>query len=139
MPIGVCLARGKAAKVFKPGNHGSTFGGNPLACCVAAAVVEYIQENKIAERATEVGNRIMDGLRERLSGLNNVVDIRGKGLMIGVQLDSPCTDLVAKAMDKGLLINVANDNTIRLLPPLIISDEEADQIVGIISGLVEEI
>ncbi|HJP50058.1 MAG TPA: aminotransferase class III-fold pyridoxal phosphate-dependent enzyme, partial [Pseudomonadales bacterium] len=78
-------------------------------------------------------------LRERLSGLNNVVDIRGKGLMIGVQLDSPCTDLVAKAMDKGLLINVATDNTIRLLPPLIISDEEADQIVGIISGLVEEI
>ncbi len=139
MPIGVCLARGKAAKVFKPGNHGSTFGGNPLACCVAAAVVEYIQENKIAERATEVGNRIMDGLRERLSGLNNVVDIRGKGLMIGVQLDSPCTDLVAKAMDKGLLINVATDNTIRLLPPLIISDEEADQIVDIISGLVEEI
>ena len=139
MPIGVCLARGKAATTFQPGNHGSTFGGNPLACAVGAAVVKYIQKNNIAERAGELGEKMQNAFRERLSGLNNVIEVRGKGLMIGIKLDSPCTDLVAKAMDKGLLINVTSENTIRLLPPLIISDDEADKIVDIVSGLIEEI
>ena len=139
MPIGVCLARGKAATTFQPGNHGSTFGGNPLACAVGAAVVKYIQKNNIAERAGELGEKMQNAFRERLSGLNNVIEVRGKGLMIGIELDSPCTDLVAKAMDKGLLINVTSENTIRLLPPLVISDDEADKIVDIVSGLIEEI
>jgi acetylornithine/N-succinyldiaminopimelate aminotransferase len=135
----VCLARGKAANTFQPGNHGSTFGGNPLACAVGAAVVKYIQKNNIAERAGELGEKMQNAFRERLSGLNNVIEVRGKGLMIGIELDSPCTDLVAKAMNKGLLINVTSENTIRLLPPLVISDDEADQIVDIVSGLIEEI
>ena len=139
MPIGVCLARGKAATVFQPGNHGSTFGGNPLACAVGAAVVKYIQKNNIAQRAGELGERMQNAFRERLSGLNNVIEVRGRGLMIGIELDSPCTDLVAKAMDKALLINVTSENTIRLLPPLIISDDEADKIVDIVSSLIEEI
>lgn len=136
-PIGVCLARGKAAEVFKPGNHGSTFGGNPLACTVASTVVEEIQRRNLPARAKEVGERMLNTFRERLSALNNVKDIRGKGLMIGIELDASCGDLVGKAMERGLLINVTVDKVVRLLPPLIISDEEADQICDIVCELIE--
>ncbi|HIG41130.1 MAG: aspartate aminotransferase family protein [bacterium] len=139
VPIGVCLARGKASTVFQPGNHGSTFGGNPLACTVATSVVEYIQDNNLADRATELGERMLSAFRQRLSNLNNVKDIRGKGLMIGIELDSPCGDMVAKALDKGLLINVTADNVIRLLPPLVITDDDAYLIVDIVASLVEEV
>lgn len=138
IPIGVCLAKGKAAEVFKPGNHGSTFGGNPLACAVALTVVDQIKKNNIAQRAHDLGERMQENFRSRLGGLNNVKDIRGKGLMIGIELDNDCTELVKKALDKGLLINVTAQNVIRLLPPLIISDDEADQICDIICSLVEE-
>jgi len=136
-PIGVCMARGKAAEVFKPGNHGSTFGGNPLACTVASTVVEEIQRRNLPARAGQVGARMLNTFRERLSALNNVKDIRGKGLMIGIELDSPCGDLVGKAMERGLLINVTVDKVVRLLPPLIISDEEADRICDIVCELIE--
>lgn len=139
MPIGVCLAKGKAAEVFKPGNHGSTFGGNPLACAVALTVIDQIKKNNIAERARELGERMQDNFRSRLGGLNNVKNIRGKGLMIGIELDDDCTDLVAKALDKGLLINVTAQSVIRILPPLIISDDEADQICDTICSLVEDV
>jgi acetylornithine/N-succinyldiaminopimelate aminotransferase len=139
IPIGVCLAKGKAAKVFVPGNHGSTFGGNPFACSVALTVVKQIQERKLPERAAELGKRIQDRFRAKLAGLNCVKDIRGTGLMIGVELDAPCPELTAKAKGKGLLINVTSGNVIRLLPPLVISDEEADQIVDIVCELIEEI
>ncbi|MFT6434941.1 MAG: acetylornithine aminotransferase [Candidatus Azotimanducaceae bacterium] len=139
IPIGVCLAKGKAAKVFVPGNHGSTFGGNPFACSVALTVVKQIQERKLPERAAELGKRIQDRFRAKLAGLNCVKDIRGTGLMIGVELDAPCPELTAKAKNKGLLINVTSGNVIRLLPPLVISDEEADQIVDIVCELIEEI
>jgi acetylornithine aminotransferase len=138
MPIGVCLAHGKAAEVFKPGNHGSTFGGNPLACAVASRVVQEIVDNHLCDRAGELGERMLGNFRERLAGLNNVKDIRGKGLMIGIELDTPCGELVGRALEKGLLINVTADKVIRLLPPLIISDEEADRICDIVSSLVEE-
>ena len=137
IPIGVCLARGKAAKIFAPGNHGSTFGGNPFACAVANTVIDFIQDNKLAERAGELGERMLHGFRTRLAGQNNVKDIRGKGLMLGIELASPCGDLVTRAMDKGLLINVITDNVIRLLPPLIITDAEADQIVALVCQLIE--
>ncbi len=138
MPIGVCLARGKAASVFKPGNHGSTFGGNPLACAVASTVVDEIQQNHIADHANEMGERMRANFSARLGSLNNVKDIRGKGLMIGVELDSNCTDLVKRALDRGLLINVTAEKVIRILPPLIINADEADQICDIICSLIEE-
>ncbi|MFP6807091.1 MAG: aspartate aminotransferase family protein [Pseudomonadales bacterium] len=139
MPIGVCMARGKAAEVFQPGNHGSTFGGNPLACAVALTVVNEIKTKNLADRVAQVGERMLSTFRTRLGGLNIVKDVRGKGLMIGVELDVNCTELVAKAMDKGLLINVTIDKVVRLLPPLIITDEEADEICDIICSLIEEL
>lgn len=137
-PIGVCLARGEAAEIFKPGNHGSTFGGNPLACSVGLTVVNEIKNNNIADRARELGDRMQENFRKRLGGLNNVKDIRGKGLMLGIELDKNCTELVGKALARGLLINVTSENVIRLLPPLIITDEEADQICSIVCSLIEE-
>ena len=138
-PIGVCLAHGRAADVFQPGNHGSTFGGNPLACAVGLAVIKIIQEQDLASRAAIVGDRMLTAFSARLGGSNHVKEIRGKGLMIGIELDEPCPQLPQQALEKGLLINVASDKVIRLLPPLIISDEEADQIVDIVSELVEAI
>jgi len=137
IPIGVCLARGKAASVFKPGNHGSTFGGNPFACSVALTVIEQIEQHGLAQRAAVLGERMLDQFKARLSGLNSVKDIRGAGLMIGIELDAPCSELTLKALEQGLLINVTGDKVIRLLPPLIISDAEADQIVDMVCSLVE--
>jgi acetylornithine/N-succinyldiaminopimelate aminotransferase len=139
VPIGVCLARGKAAEVLGPGNHGSTFGGNPLSCAVGLTVVNEIVSHNLAERSAELGLRMIANFNKRIGSLNNVKDIRGKGLMIGIELDSPCADLVGKAMEKGLLINVAADKVIRLLPPLIITDDEADQICDIVCELVESV
>ena len=139
VPIGVCLARGKAAGVLGPGNHGSTFGGNPLSCAVGITVVNQIEKLGLARRAGELGDRMMEKFRQRLGGLNNVKDIRGMGLMIGIELDSPCGDLVAKAFEKGMLINVTADKVIRLLPPLTITDEEAEQICDTICELVEAV
>jgi acetylornithine aminotransferase len=136
VPIGVCLARGIAADVFQPGNHGSTFGGNPLACAAAEAVLDSLEEDKLIDRAAELGNRLLEGFRAALAGDNRVVDIRGQGLMLGIELDVSCTSLVAKALDEGLLINVTQDKVIRLLPPLILSDAEADDLVARVSGLV---
>lgn len=138
IPIGVCLAKGDATSVFKPGNHGSTFGGNPFACSVGVTVVEYMLENKIPERVAELGERMLASFQSRLKGNNAVKAVRGKGLMMGIELDEPCGDLVGRAKDKGLLINVTSLNTIRLLPPLTISDEEADQIVDIVCTIIEE-
>ncbi len=139
VPIGVCLASGKASEVMQPGTHGSTFGGNPLSCATALTVINEIEANQLTDRAAELGDRIMSGFRERLDGLNNVTEIRGKGLMIGIELDSPCGELVAKAFDKRLLINVTAERVVRLLPHLTTSDEEADQIVDIVSGLIESL
>lgn len=139
IPIGVCLARGVAAHTLGPGNHGSTFGGNPLSCAAGLTVIEEIEKAGLAERSAQLGERMMTKFKERIGHLNNVKEIRGKGLMIGIELDSPCADLVAEALEKGILINVTADKVIRLLPPLIISDEEADQIVEIVSELVESV
>ena len=137
MPIGVCMASGKAAHVFKAGNHGSTFGGNPLACAVASKVIDEIHDHDIMGNAARMGERMMANFRDRLGGLNNVRDVRGKGLMIGIELDSPCGQLVQQALDKGLLINVTAESVIRLLPPLVISEDEADQICDTICTLIE--
>jgi acetylornithine aminotransferase len=136
MPIGACLARGPAAEVLQPGNHGSTFGGNPLACAAANAVLDSLIDDNLIARAGELGTRIVEGLGAALKGNNRVVDVRGKGLMIAVELSEPCTELVAKGLEAGVLINVTKENTIRLLPPLTLTDNEADTLVLLVSGLV---
>lgn len=138
VPIGVCLARGIAADQLKPGNHGSTFGGNPLSCAAAIAVVNEIENHNLEARAAELGDRMLTSFRDRLGGRNNVKDIRGKGLMLAVELTSPCSEIVQKALDQGLLLNVTADSVIRLLPPLIITDEEAERICDVVCTLVEE-
>lgn len=135
-PIGVCMARGKAATVLQPGNHGSTFGGNPLACAVALSVIETIEQENLLQRAAQLGDRMLKSFRQRLSGSNRIQDIRGRGLMLGIELNIPCTELVQQAKEKGILINVTVDKVVRLLPPLIISDAQADQITETISELI---
>jgi acetylornithine/N-succinyldiaminopimelate aminotransferase len=137
VPIGACLARGPAAEVFHPGNHGTTFGGNPLACRVALSVLETLEREGLAARAAELGSRMLSGFKEGLEGLHGVRDIRGKGLMIGIELERDCGELVRQALERGLLINVTAGRVIRLLPPLILSDAQAAQIVETVSELVE--
>ena len=138
VPIGVCLARGPAAQVFQPGTHGSTFGGNPLACAAALATLDTIEEDGLMENAERVGGILLAGLREALAGQPGVVQVRGQGLMIGVELDRPCGDLVNRALEAGLLINVTMDKVIRLLPPLIINEDQARQVLAILVPLVLE-
>ncbi|MBM3347943.1 MAG: aspartate aminotransferase family protein [Betaproteobacteria bacterium] len=139
VPIGVCLARGVAAQVFKPGNHGTTFGGNPLACAAALAVLEIVESEKLRENAEAMGRVIRDALAREFAGNKGVVEIRGRGLMIGMELDRPCYELMAQALDVGLLINVTTDNVIRIVPSLIISDAEAREIVTRLAPLVHAI
>ncbi len=136
VPIGACLARGEAAEVLGPGSHGSTFGGNPLACSAANAVLDALEEDALPERAAELGERILSGLRDALDGVDGVVDLRGRGLMIGVELDRPCAELVSQALTDGLLINVTAERVVRLLPPLILDDAQADQIASRVARLV---
>jgi acetylornithine/N-succinyldiaminopimelate aminotransferase len=136
VPIGACLAWGAAAGVFKPGTHGSTFGGNPLACAAALATLEAIEEEGLMENAARVGATLLAGLREALAGRPGVAEVRGHGLMIGVELARPCGELVAQALEAGLLINVTMDNVIRLLPPLIMNEGEARQVLAILVPLV---
>jgi len=136
VPIGACLARGTAAQVFQPGSHGSTFGGNPLACAAALATLGAIEEEGLMKNAGRIGGLIFAGLRKELAGLPGVVEIRGQGLMIGVELDRPCGELVDQALQAGLLINVTMDKVIRLLPPLIMNEAEARQVLAILVPLV---
>ncbi|MDZ7829397.1 MAG: aspartate aminotransferase family protein [Halofilum sp. (in: g-proteobacteria)] len=137
VPIGACVARGHAAEVLVPGSHGTTFGGNPLACRAGLAVLERIERDGLVERAGVLGNRIRDGFRERLGNHPGVRDIRGRGLMIGIELAHDCGELTRRALDAGLLINVTAGRVIRLLPPLVIDDAQADAIVDGVSGVVE--
>ncbi len=136
VPIGACLANGDAADLFGPGNHGSTFGGNPLACAAALAVLESMTESQLWERASQLGERLQSGFNTQLGGEQGIKDIRGVGAMLGIELDRPCGELVSQALAKGLLINVTADSVVRLLPPLIMSNEEADQLVENLSELI---
>ena len=138
MPIGACLARGKAAEVLQAGNHGTTFGGNPLACSAGIAVIETLQSSGLVERARVLGEKLLNDFKTALAGNARVIDIRGKGLMIGIELDTPCGDLVQKGRDLGILINVTAMNTIRLLPTFILTDAEADELVAKVVQLVKE-
>lgn len=138
MPIGACLARGKAASVFGYGNHGSTFGGNPLACRAALAVVEVMEQEQLAKRAAELGQYFLQQFRAGLANVTGVKDIRGKGLMIGIQLERDCGELVKQGLAQGILINVTAGNVIRLLPPLVISQSQADQITTTVIDLIHD-
>ncbi|MSQ66588.1 MAG: aspartate aminotransferase family protein [Gammaproteobacteria bacterium] len=135
-PIGACLAAGAAAAVLQPGSHGSTFGGNPLAACVAQTVCEVIEEQQLTARAATLGVALRAGFKRELAHLPGFVEVRGRGLMLGIVLDRPCGVLVQRALEQGLLINVTAEQVLRLLPPLILSDEEAGLIVTGVSALV---
>ncbi|WP_082673993.1 aspartate aminotransferase family protein [Thiohalocapsa sp. ML1] len=136
VPIGACLARGAAAEVLVPGSHGSTFGGNPLACRAALAVLDALAEDALPARAAELGERIQIGLRDGLADAAGVVAVRGRGLMIGLELDRPCAQLVAAALAEGVLLNVTAERVVRLLPPLIIDDAQAEQIISTVVRIV---
>ncbi|MGB1111353.1 MAG: aminotransferase class III-fold pyridoxal phosphate-dependent enzyme, partial [Gammaproteobacteria bacterium] len=137
VPIGACLAGGKAAKLMAPGNHGSTFGGNPLACAAANAVLDVIESGNLLKRAATLGERMRSRFHAAMDSMPEVRDIRGRGLMIGIELDRDCPELVGMALERRLLINVTAGRVIRLLPAYIISDEQADQIVDEVVGLVQ--
>lgn len=137
VPIGACLARGKAASILTVGKHGSTFGGNPLACSAALAVLATLDKDNLIEQASQKADQIGKGLARRLQNNSHVVDIRYKGMMIGVELDQPCAELVQLALQRKLLINVTNEKTIRLLPPLIIDAEQIQQLIDTLVTLIE--
>ncbi|MDR2836991.1 MAG: aspartate aminotransferase family protein [Azonexus sp.] len=138
VPIGACLAGGKAAALFGPGNHGSTFGGNPLACAAALTTIAVIEEDGLLANAARTGALIRQLFGEALAGVKGVVEIRGSGLMIGIELDRPCGELVGQALAAGLLINVTAERVIRLLPPLIFADAEARELVARVTPLIRE-
>ena len=137
LPIGACLAHGKAASVFGPGNHGSTYGGNPLVCAAALAVVNTINQQQLCNNAQQMGALLMDTFNAAFEHDDAVVDIRGQGLMIGIELDRPCTELVDKARAKGVLINVTAGNVVRLLPPLIIEQAQAEQVAATVIDIIK--
>lgn len=136
VPIGACLTAGPAAGLFKPGNHGSTFGGNPLACAAALATLDIIEEENLMKNAAELGAFIRGELAAKFAGNPGVKDIRVKGLMIGIELAHPCGELVQQALDAGLLINVTADNVVRLLPPLNFTHEQAGLLIDMLVPLM---
>jgi acetylornithine aminotransferase len=136
VPIGACLAAGAAAGLFQPGKHGSTFGGNPLACAAALAVLEIIEEERLVEGAARTGEYLVGRLRAELAGCGGVREIRGRGLMIGIELDRPCGELVGRALERGLIINATSDNVVRLVPPLVFNVEHADLLASTLLPLL---
>ena len=138
VPIGACMVSGKAAGLFGPGNHGSTFGGNPLACAAALTTIATIKQDGLMANAERIGALIREWMAEALAGEKGVVEIRGHGLMIGIELDRPCGVLVGKALAAGLLINVTADSVIRLLPSLIFSENEAKELVDRTAPLIKD-
>ncbi len=138
VPVGACLAAGKATGTFKPGNHGSTFGGNPLASTAALTTLNIMEQDKLLDHATKLGAWLKQQFEARLSGVKGVITVRGQGLMLGIELDKPCGALVGKALEQGLLINVTADNVVRLLPSLIFSEAEAQQLLDMLCPLITE-
>jgi acetylornithine/N-succinyldiaminopimelate aminotransferase len=138
VPIGACIAGNVAGDIFKPGNHASTFGGNPLACTAAITTLDIIEEENLMCNALEQGAFIRKHLLEQLGNLSHVTQIRGHGLMIGIELTKPCGELVKKALEQGLLLNVTSDKVVRLLPPLVIKKNESEQIINMVSTLIKE-
>jgi acetylornithine aminotransferase len=138
VPIGACLATGRAAGVFKPGNHGSTFGGNPLACTAGLTTLEVIESQGLLERAATLGASLREQLSSALSDVAGVVEVRGNGLMLGIELDRPCGDIVTMALEAGLLVNVTADKVVRLLPPLVMTDAEGVELVSALVPVIRK-
>ncbi len=136
IPVGVCAVGGRARSILKQGNHGSTFGGNPLACTAVVTTIDAVHEERLLGNAVRVGETIRGGLAAALGGLPGVTEVRGMGLMIGVELERPCNELVAAALDAELIVNVTADNVIRLLPPLVMSEAEGRMVVERLAPLV---
>jgi acetylornithine aminotransferase len=137
VPIGAVVAGPKAANIFGPGNHGTTFGGNPLAMRAGIETIRIMEEHKLLENAATVGEHLKSALEREIGGLPGVTEIRGQGLMLGIELDRPCGVILNRACDAGLLLSVTADKVIRLVPPLILSIAEADEIVAILAPLVK--
>jgi len=138
VPIGAVVCGPKAAHVLKPGNHGTTFGGNPLAMRAGVETLKILDDDQLMANAAHVGEHLMAALRREFAGLPGVVDIRGQGLMIGVELDRPCGVILNRALDAGLLLSVTADKVVRLLPPLIFTQAQADELVGILAPIVRQ-
>ncbi len=138
VPVGAVVAGPKAAHIFQPGNHGTTFGGNPLAMRAGVETIRIMEEDGLLENAAKVGAHLQTGLRNALEGVAGFKEVRGQGLMIGVQLDRPCGVLAQRAVDAGLLISVTADSVIRLVPPLIMTAAEADELVAILCPLITQ-
>ena len=138
VPIGACLAAGRATGVFGPGNHGSTFGGGPLVCAASLATLQAIEEEKLLDKATQTGEWIRSELRTQLKGVSGVKDIRGLGMMMGIELDRPCGDIVKRALAQGMLVNVTGDTVVRLLPPLIFTAAQAEQLVNTLVPIIKD-
>ena len=138
VPIGAFLTAGRAAGLFKPGNHGSTFGGNPLVCTAALTTLDTIADDKLMDNAVAVGEAIRNGMAEALKGVPGIVDIRGRGLMIGIELDRPCGDIVRRGLEAGLLINVTAERVVRLLPALVFSTADAQALVSALAPLIRD-
>ncbi len=134
--VGACVTGNRAKGVFSPGKHGSTFGGNPLACTAVVATLDAMEEYSLLQNATNTGRVIRDGLTQALQSTSGFVEVRGMGLMLGVELDRPCSDIVGMALDQGLILNVTADNVIRLLPPLVMTADEGRQLVQILSNVI---
>ncbi len=137
VPIGAVVAGPKAAAIFQPGNHGTTFGGNPLAMRAGVETIRIMQEDDLLSNAAKVGAHLRASLERELAGVKGVKEIRGQGLMLGIDLDRPCGALMQKALDAGLLLSVTADSVVRLVPPLIITEAEADEIVSILVPLIQ--
>jgi acetylornithine aminotransferase len=137
VPIGAMLAGGPAAGVFTPGTHGTTFGGGPLVCAAGLAVLDALESENLLDNARTVGERLKSALARELAGVNGVLDVRGRGLMLGIELARPCGALALRALEAGLLINVTRERVIRLLPPLILDAAQADLIAGTLAPLIK--
>ena len=135
--VGACVVGNRAKGVFSPGKHGSTFGGNPLACTAVAATIDAMKAENLLENASKVGRVIRDGLASGLAGTAGYVEVRGMGMMIGVELDRPCAEIINLSLERGLVLNVTAENVVRLLPPLVMSGAEGRELVGILVPVIK--
>jgi acetylornithine aminotransferase len=137
VPIGAVVAGPKAANIFQPGNHGTTFGGNPLAMRAGVETIRIMEEDGLLANAAKVGAHLRAALERELAGVAGVKEIRGQGLMVGIELDRACGVIMNRALDAGLLLSVTADSVVRLVPPLIITEAEADEIVSILVPIIK--